>query len=96
MTHLCLHVVEKLTIYGSMHVKWMYPIECVLKTLKAYVRNKEQLKALMVERYIYDKKIKLLLNTCKSLSMFNIEYEMQMKKKGYVMKCSKPQDLSFF
>jgi len=28
--------------------------------------------------------------------MSNIEYEMQMKKKGYVVKCSKAQDLSFF
>jgi hypothetical protein len=35
----------------------MYPIEHVLKTLKAYVWNRAWLKALMVERYIYDKNI---------------------------------------
>jgi hypothetical protein len=57
MTHLCLHVVEKLTICGSVHVRWMYPIECVLKTLKVYVRNKARPKTLMVERYIYDENI---------------------------------------
>jgi len=57
MTHLCLHVVEKLTICGSVHVRWMYPIESVLKTLKVYVRNKAWPKALMVEKYIYEENI---------------------------------------
>jgi hypothetical protein len=35
----------------------MYPIEHVLKTLKAYLRIKAWPKSLMVEKYIYDKNI---------------------------------------
>jgi hypothetical protein len=35
----------------------MYPIECALKTFKAYVQNKARLEASMAEGYIYDKTI---------------------------------------
>jgi hypothetical protein len=54
MTHLCLHVVEELAICNLVHVRWMYPIECALKTFKAYVQNKARPKASMAKGYIYD------------------------------------------
>jgi hypothetical protein len=37
MTHLLVHLMEELEICGLVHTKWMYPIECYLKTLKGYV-----------------------------------------------------------
>ncbi len=40
MTHLTLHVVEKLDVYGPVDARWMYPIEQALKMFKTYVRNK--------------------------------------------------------
>jgi len=57
MTHLCLHVVEKLVICGLVHVRWMYFIECALKTFKAYVQNKVRPEASMAKGYIYDETI---------------------------------------
>jgi len=57
MTHLTLHVVEKLDVYGPIHAKWMYPIERALKMFKTYVKNRVCPKASMVERYLYDKTI---------------------------------------
>jgi hypothetical protein len=60
MTHLCLHAVEELAICGPMHARWMYPIERVLKTFKAYVWNKARPKASIAENYIYDETIGFL------------------------------------
>ncbi len=37
MTHLVVHLIEKLDICGPISAPWMYPIECALKYLKGYV-----------------------------------------------------------
>jgi hypothetical protein len=37
MTHLLIHLVEELFIYGPVHCRWMYPMERYMKTLKDYV-----------------------------------------------------------
>jgi hypothetical protein len=37
MTHLLVHLMEELVICGLLHMRWMYFIECYLKTLKGYV-----------------------------------------------------------
>ena len=39
MTHLPVHLVEKLFTCGLVHYRWMYPIERYLKTLKDYVKT---------------------------------------------------------
>jgi hypothetical protein len=39
MTHLALHVVEKLAICEHVHSIWMYLVERTLGTLKKYVHN---------------------------------------------------------
>jgi len=57
MTHLTLHVVEKLDVCGPIHARWMYPIEQALKMFKTYVRNKDRLEASMAKGYIYDETI---------------------------------------
>jgi hypothetical protein len=54
MTHLVLHVVEKLAICGPLHNRWMYPVERTLGTLKKYVRNWARLEALMALGYVLD------------------------------------------
>jgi len=40
MTHLVVHLVEELYLCGSVHNRWMYPLERYMKYLKSYVRNK--------------------------------------------------------
>ncbi len=47
MTHLFIHLVEELEICGLVHTPWMYLVECYLKTLKGFVRNKTRLKGSM-------------------------------------------------
>jgi hypothetical protein len=37
MMHLLVHLVDELAICGPIHMRWMYPIEHYLKTLKGYV-----------------------------------------------------------
>ena len=39
MTHLLVHLVKEVDIYESVYIRWMYPMERYLKTLKGYVRN---------------------------------------------------------
>ena len=39
MTHLLVHLVEEVDIYESVYIRWIYPMERYLKTLKGYVRN---------------------------------------------------------
>jgi hypothetical protein len=57
MTQLTLHVVNKLDIYGPIHIMWIYSIESTMKTFKMYVCNKVKFKTFMVTRYIYDETI---------------------------------------
>jgi hypothetical protein len=40
MTHLLIHLVDKLEICRPMGVRWCYPVERYLNVLKRYVRNK--------------------------------------------------------
>jgi hypothetical protein len=54
MTHLLVHLVEELDICGPVHVRWMYPMERYLKTLKGYVRNRARPEASMAEGYAID------------------------------------------
>jgi hypothetical protein len=55
MTHLSYHLVHELDICGLVTMRWMYPVESYMKTLKAYVRNMARPKASMVEGYLKDK-----------------------------------------
>jgi hypothetical protein len=51
MSHLMIHLVEELYICGLVHCRWMYPIECYMKTLKDYVRTYARPKASIAEGY---------------------------------------------
>jgi hypothetical protein len=39
MMHLLIHLVEELFICSPVHSRWMYPMECFMKTLKDFVRT---------------------------------------------------------
>ncbi len=52
MTHLLYHLVDELDVCGLIAIRWMYPIERYMKTLKLYVRNMAQLQTSMVKGYI--------------------------------------------
>ncbi len=54
MTHLLYHLVDVLDLCGPVAIRWMYPIERYMKTLKTYVRNMARPKGSMAERYIRD------------------------------------------
>jgi hypothetical protein len=49
MTHLLLHVVDELDVYGLIHNRWMYPMECMMKVLKGYVQSMAKPKRSMVK-----------------------------------------------
>jgi hypothetical protein len=52
MTHLPYHLVEELDLCGPVTVRWMYPVERYMKTLKGYVRNMARPEASMAEGYL--------------------------------------------
>ena len=52
MSHPVMHLVEEVEICGSVHTRWMYPIERYLKTLKMYVQNRARPEGCMVEGYV--------------------------------------------
>jgi hypothetical protein len=51
MTHLVIHLVEELDIYGPIHTRWMYPMERYMKALKGFVRNMAHSKGNMAMGY---------------------------------------------
>jgi hypothetical protein len=54
MTHLLYHLVDELDVCGPIAIRWMYPIERYMKTLKLYVRNMARPKTSTVKGYIWD------------------------------------------
>jgi Domain of unknown function (DUF4218) len=60
MTHLMIHIVEELDLCGPVNIRWMYPIERYLKTLKGFVRNKARPEASMAEGYLIEESIGFL------------------------------------
>jgi hypothetical protein len=59
MTHLTLHLVDELDIYGPFICCWMYLSEQTLKDLKGSVQNMCKLKGSMVDNYIFDEALGL-------------------------------------
>ncbi len=54
MTHLLYHFVDVLDLCGPMAIRWMYPIERYMRTLKIYVRNMARHEGSIAKRYIKD------------------------------------------
>jgi hypothetical protein len=54
MTHLPYHLVQELDLYGLVSIRWMYPVERYMKTLKGYVWKMARLEASMAEGYVKD------------------------------------------
>jgi len=49
MTHLLLHVVDELDVCDSIHNRWMYPMEHMMKVLKGYIQSMAKPKRSMAE-----------------------------------------------
>jgi hypothetical protein len=45
-------LIREIRVCGSIYLRWMYPVERYIKTLKGYMKNLHYLEALIVERYI--------------------------------------------
>ena len=52
MSHLPLHLVDELIILGPVQVRWMYPIERNMMTLKNHVKNRARLEASIAHGYL--------------------------------------------
>jgi len=61
MTHLLLHVIDELVVYGPIHNKWMYPMERVMKVLKDYVPSMARLEGSIVEGYMLEEKLRFVI-----------------------------------
>ena len=54
MSHLPMHLVKELVILGPTQVRWMYPIERTMMTLKNHVRNRARPEASIAHGYLMD------------------------------------------
>ncbi len=61
MTHLLLHVIDELVVYGPIHTKWMYPMERMMKVLKDYVPSMARLEGSIVEGYMLEEKLRFVI-----------------------------------
>ncbi len=52
MTHLLYHLMDEVNLCGPICIKWMYPVERYMKTLKIYVCNTTKPKGSMAQGYI--------------------------------------------
>ncbi len=58
MTHLMVHLMANVDLCGPVHIRWMYPMERYMKSLKTYVWNMARLKGSMVEGYTMEETIR--------------------------------------
>jgi hypothetical protein len=61
MTHLLLHVIDELVVYGPIHNRWMYPMEQMMKVLKDYVPSMARLEGSIVEGYRLEEKLRFVI-----------------------------------
>jgi hypothetical protein len=54
MMHVLYHLVDELDLCGPVSIRWMYPMERYMKTLKTYVHNMVRPEWSMDEGYIRD------------------------------------------
>ena len=54
MSHLPFHLVRELIILGPVQVRWMYPVERTMMTLKSHVKNRARLEASIAHGYLLD------------------------------------------
>ena len=52
MAHLSMHLPEKAIMGGPVQMRWMYPFERFMKTLKEYVRNRAKPEGSIAEGYV--------------------------------------------
>ena len=54
MSHLPFHLVRELIILGLVQVRWMYPVERTMMTLKSHVKNRARPEASIAHGYLLD------------------------------------------
>lgn len=54
MSHLIFHLVEELDICGPVALRWMYPVERFMKTLKKHMKNTARPEASIAHGYLVD------------------------------------------
>ncbi|XP_035843728.1 uncharacterized protein LOC110929331 isoform X4 [Helianthus annuus] len=52
MVHLSVHLASEAKLGGTVHYRWMYPIERYLSTLKSYVKNRSKPEGSIAEGYL--------------------------------------------
>ena len=52
MVHFIVHLLREIRFYGSVFLRWMYPVERYMIILKGYIKNQYRPEASIIERYI--------------------------------------------
>ncbi len=89
MTHLLVHLVEKLELCGLVHTWWMYHVEWYLKTLKGYVGNITKPKSNMAKRYALKEALGFCLKYLVDFIAIKHQIWDDIENPSILMKCLK-------
>jgi len=74
MVHLVIHLPEEALNGGPVHMRWMYPFERYLGTLKYFVKNKAKPEGSIAEAYVIDEALTFCSRYLESVdSRFNMQ-----------------------
>ncbi|TXG66608.1 hypothetical protein EZV62_007883 [Acer yangbiense] len=75
MVHLTVHLIREVRLCGPVYLRWMYPFERFMKTLKRYVRNRNRSEGCIAECYIAEEAIEFCTEYCSNVSTIGNPYE---------------------
>ena len=74
MIHLTVHLVHEVRLCGPVHLRWMYPFERFMKTIKGYVRNRNRPEGCIAECYIAEEALEFCAEYLSKMDTVGITY----------------------
>ena len=87
MIHLIVHLVNEVRLCGPVYLRWMYPFERYMKTLKDYVWNRNYPKGCIAESYIAEEALEFCAKYMSNMTTIGVPL-------GHVQNLSKDKPLS--
>ena len=72
MVYLTIHLVSEVRQCGPVYLRWMYPFERYMKTLKGYVRNSKCPEGCVAESYIIEEALEFCAEYMESMPIFGL------------------------
>ena len=74
MIHLTVHLVNEVRLCGPVFLRWMYPFERYMKTLKGYVRNRNFPEGCIAESYITEEALEFYAEYMSNMHTIGVSF----------------------